>query len=76
MAVDVTRISVNQCATTSVGGHYLNGFYPSTTLGCGFWGGNAISENLTYKHLMNITRIGYKPAKARIPTAEEVWAEE
>lgn len=72
-AVAVARVTVNQCCTTSAGGSFLNGFAPTTTLGCGTWGNNAISENLTYKHLMNITRIGYPPKDARIPSSEEIW---
>jgi hypothetical protein len=28
--------------------------FSTTTLGCGSWGGNSISENLDYKHLMNV----------------------
>lgn len=72
-AVSVARVVVNQCCTTSAGGSFLNGFAPTTTLGCGTWGNNVISENLTYKHLMNITRIGYAPKTAHIPTSEEIW---
>jgi sulfoacetaldehyde dehydrogenase len=26
-------------------------------MGCGTWGGNSFSDNLNYKHFMNITRI-------------------
>ena len=72
-SVPVSRVTVNQCCTTSAGGSFLNGFAPTTTLGCGTWGNNVISENLTYKHLMNVTRIGYAPKNARTPTSEEIW---
>src|SRR3989339_123800 len=40
LAMPVTKVIVNQCATTGVGGSYYNCFAPSTTLGCGFWGNN------------------------------------
>jgi hypothetical protein len=46
---------------------------PTTTLGCGSWGGNSISENLDYKHLMNVSRNG-KPITKPVPTDEEIWA--
>ncbi len=45
------------------------------SLGCGSWGNNSISENLSYKHLMNVTKIAYKIEDAVIPSNEEIWAE-
>jgi acetaldehyde dehydrogenase/alcohol dehydrogenase len=30
---------------------------PSLTLGCGSWGGNSVSENVTLKHLLNIKTV-------------------
>ena len=32
-----------------------------------------ISENLTYKHLLNITGIGYRPENVKVPSEEEIW---
>ncbi len=46
------RLVVNQACAVTAGGSLTNGFAPTTTLGCGSWGGNSISENLDYKHLM------------------------
>ena len=54
----VSRLVVNQACALTAGGSLTNGFAPTTTLGCGSWGGNSISENLDYKHLMNVSRIG------------------
>ena len=54
----VSRLVVNQASALTAGGSLTNGFAPTTTLGCGSWGGNSISENLDYKHLMNVSRIG------------------
>ena len=54
----VSRLVVNQPSSLTAGGSLTNGFAPTTTLGCGSWGGNSISENLDYKHLMNVSRIG------------------
>jgi len=75
MAVPVTRVIVNQCATTSAGGSFMNSFGATTTLGTGFWGNTALTGNLDFTHLRNITRIGYAPAGARIPSDEEIWSE-
>lgn len=69
----VSRVLVNQICATMNGGSFFNGLAPTTTLGCGSWGNNSISENLTYRHLMNVTRIaGYRPMDPA-PTDEEIW---
>lgn len=71
--VPVSRVLINQICSTMNGGSFFNGFAPTTTLGCGSWGNNSISENLDYKHLINITRIGYFMKDAKVPTDEEMW---
>jgi len=71
--VSVCRVLVNQICSTMNGGSFFNGFAPTTTLGCGSWGNNSISENFDYKHLINITRIGYFMKDAKVPTNEELW---
>ncbi len=71
--VPVCRVLINQICSTMNGGSFFNGFAATTTLGCGSWGNNSISENLDYKHLINITRIGYYLKDARVPTDEELW---
>jgi succinate-semialdehyde dehydrogenase len=73
IAIPVTRIIVNQCATTSAGGSFMNGFGATTTLGTGFWGNTALNGNLDFTNLLNYTKIGYPPAGARVPTDEEIW---
>jgi succinate-semialdehyde dehydrogenase len=75
MAIPVTRVIVNQTATTSAGGSFMNGFGATTTLGTGFWGNTALQGNLDFTHLLNYTRIGYPPAGARVPSDEEIWGE-
>lgn len=71
--LDVSRFVVNQPSATSAGGSFFNGFAPTNTLGCGSWGNNSISENLDYKHLINISRIGYYMKDKAVPTDEELW---
>lgn len=70
----VSRIVVNAPSATTAGGHIRNGLAVTNTLGCGSWGNNSISENFTYKHLLNISRIA--PLSERIvePTDAEIWA--
>ena len=48
----VSRFQINQ---TPFG--INNGMPTTTTLGCGSWGNNSISENLEWYHLMNTTRV-------------------
>jgi succinate-semialdehyde dehydrogenase len=70
----VSRLVVNQSSALTAGGSLTNGFAPTTTLGCGSWGGNSISENLDYKHLMNVSRIGKPITRKKVPTDDEIWA--
>jgi succinate-semialdehyde dehydrogenase len=70
----ISRLVVNQPSSLTAGGSLTNGFAPTTTLGCGSWGGNSISENLDYKHLMNVSRIGKVITSKKVPTDEEIWA--
>jgi succinate-semialdehyde dehydrogenase len=69
----VSRIVINQTCATSAGGSYYNGLTPTNTLGCGSWGHNSISENLDYKHLMNISRVAYLMEGQQKPSEEELW---
>ncbi len=71
----ISRLTVNQVSSTSTGGSFKNGFAPTTTLGCGSWGNNSISENLTYTHLLNIARIGLFNEDAPVPKDEEIWSQ-
>jgi succinate-semialdehyde dehydrogenase len=70
----ISRLVVNQPSSLTAGGSLTNGFAPTTTLGCGSWGGNSISENLDYKHLMNVSRIGRVIEGKHVPTDEEIFA--
>ena len=74
LKLTVSRLVVNQSSSTSAGGSFLNGFAPTTTLGCGSWGGNSISENLNYTHLMNVSNIGKVINNLSIPgNLAEIW---
>lgn len=70
----ISRLVVNQPSSLTAGGSLTNGFAPTTTLGCGSWGGNSLSENLDYKHLMNVSRIGKVITDRQVPTDAEIWA--
>lgn len=71
--LSASRFVVNQICASSAGGSFNNGLAPTNTLGCGSWGNNSISENLDYKHLMNVSRIAYFMKDNHVPTDEELW---
>lgn len=60
------RIVVNTPTTLGAIG-LTTSLDPSMTLGCGGWGGNITSDNISPKHLLNIKRLAYEtsPAPAR-----------
>jgi acetaldehyde dehydrogenase (acetylating) len=63
------RILVNTPTTHgSIG--LSTGLDPSMTLGCGGYGGNITSDNITPRHLLNIKRLAYETRPvATLPTA-------
>ncbi len=73
LRLPASRFVINQPSSTSAGGSFFNGFTPTTTLGCGSWGNNSISENLSFRHLINISRIGYFMKNKSVPDTEELW---
>ena len=70
----VGRVVVNQGGGAGSGARFNNGLDPTISLGCGSWGNNSISENLTHRHLMNVTKVSKVITDAKIPTPEEIWA--
>jgi acetaldehyde dehydrogenase (acetylating) len=53
------RIVVNTPTTHgSIG--LTTGLAPAMTLGCGGWGGNITSDNITPRHLLNVKRLAYE----------------
>jgi len=75
LRVPVSRVIVNQPCATHNGGNFVNGLNATSTLGCGSWGNNSISENFYYKHLLNITRVAKVMKNPVVPTDEELWEE-
>jgi len=68
----VCRVIVNQAHAIANGGSFDNGLPFSLSMGCGTWGRNSISDNLNYRHFMNITRI-VRPIPPREPSLDEVF---
>ena len=68
----VSRVIVNQAHAVATGGSFDNGLPFSLSMGCGTWGRNNFSENMNYRHYMNVTRIA-RPIPERVPTEEEIF---
>ncbi len=57
-AMKTCRILVNTPSSQGgIGDLYNFKLEPSLTLGCGSWGGNSVSENVSVKHLLNIKTV-------------------
>lgn len=71
LELPVSRVIVNQAHCFATGGNFDNGLPFSLSMGCGTWGRNSFSDNLAYRHYLNITRIA-RTIPERIPTEEDV----
>src|SRR5688572_21868121 len=62
------RICVNTPTTHgSIG--LTTGLDPAMTLGCGGWGGNITSDNISPRHLLNVKRLAYELRPAPLSAA-------
>ena len=70
--IDVVRVLVNQAHTFGNGGSFDNGLNFTLSMGCGTWGGNSISENLSYRHFINVTHLSTTVEEDR-PSEEDLF---
>jgi sulfoacetaldehyde dehydrogenase len=70
----VSRIMVRQPTSLSNSGSFTNGMPMTASLGCGTWGRNVVSENISLKHFMNTTWVSRPIAEDR-PREEELFGE-
>ena len=54
-------------------GNWENGMPFTMTLGCGTWGGNITTENVHWKHMINVTWVSL-PIVEKIPDDRELFA--
>ncbi|HEY8904889.1 MAG TPA: aldehyde dehydrogenase family protein, partial [Rhodoferax sp.] len=74
MAAPVSRMMVRQPQSKANAGAFNNGMPMTSSLGCGTWGGNVISENVSLKHYMNTTWVSV-PIKEDRPSDKELFGE-
>ena len=72
-----SRITVNTPTTHGAIG-FSTALPPSMTLGCGSWGGNVTSDNVSPLHLMDIKRVAFetRPVKSARPAVSAQKAAE
>jgi sulfoacetaldehyde dehydrogenase len=70
--LEVVRMLVNFAHTFGNGGGFDSGLGFTLSMGCGSWQKNSISENLSYKHFLNITHLVTRIPEDR-PSEEELF---
>ena len=74
MVAPVSRMMVRQPNNRGNSGSAWNGMPPTSSMGCGTWGGNIVSENISLKHYMNTTWVS-RPLPYDMPSNEELFGE-
>lgn len=73
MLMPAARVVVNTPSTHGAIG-FSTALAPSMTLGCGSWGGNVTSDNISPLHLMDIKRIAYETRPVTSDNTAAVYA--
>lgn len=74
LAAPVSRIMVRQPQSKANAGAFNNGMPMTSSLGCGTWGGNIVSENVHLKHYLNTTWVSV-PIKEDKPSDAELFGD-
>ena len=74
LTAPVSRMMVRQPQSKANAGAFNNGMPMTSSLGCGFWGGNITNENISLKHYMNVTWVSRPIAEDR-PSDAEIFGE-
>lgn len=74
LAAPVSRIMVRQPQSKANSGAFTNGMPMTSSMGCGTWGGNIVSENISLKHYMNTTWVS-RPIPEDRPSDEELFGD-
>lgn len=72
LTLPVSRVIVDQAHCIATGGSFDNGLPFSLSMGCGTWGRNNFSDNMNYRHYLNITRVS-RPIPEVVPSEEEIF---
>ena len=72
--LDTARVLVNMAHTFGNGGGFDSGLNFTLSMGCGTWQGNSISENLNYRHFLNVTHLAVPIPEDR-PSEEALFGD-
>ena len=72
LTLPVSRVIVDQAHCIATGGSFDNGLPFSLSMGCGTWGRNSFSDNLNYRHYLNITRVS-RPIPEQVPSEQDLF---
>ncbi len=72
--METSRVTVRQAMSAGNGGHPFNRMPSTATLGCGTWGGNITTENIHWKHFINVTWVN-EPVAPWSFSDEEMWGD-
>ncbi len=76
LTTKTSRVVVNQPQGYSNSGNLWNGMRQTLSLGCGSWGGNATTNNITWRDLVNETWVTRPLATIKvIPPDEEIFGD-
>lgn len=73
-SIPTCRVIVNQAHCFATGGAFNNGMPFSLSMGCGSWGGNAIDDNLNWKHFIQTTKV-IREIPPVEPAVEDIFAD-
>lgn len=74
LELPVCRVIVNQAHCFATGGNFDNGLPFSLSMGCGTWGRNNFSDNMNYRHYLNVTRIARRIPE-KVPSEQEIFGD-
>ncbi|MEO8849570.1 MAG: sulfoacetaldehyde dehydrogenase, partial [Casimicrobiaceae bacterium] len=72
LRLPVSRVILNQSHAIATGGSFDNGLPFSLSMGCGTWGKNNFSDNMNYRHYLNITRVS-APIPEHLPSEQDIY---
>lgn len=74
LTAPVSRMMVRQSQSKANAGSFANGMPMTSSLGCGTWGGNITSDNISLKHYMNVTWVS-RPIPEDRPSDADIFGE-
>ena len=69
-----SRVIVNLPTSAANSGNWFNGLPFAMSLGCGTWGGNITSDNITWEHMINVTYVS-SPIPETKPDDKELFGD-